>query len=107
MSQAHYVRCSVKPCANEAIARLTFFRRYAARPINACKEHLDRMLTLMDEGAWGEALTLTWVWDAGTRECVLHQWPAVLCEGWSEEHRALRRRGLFASSDVPDGQRSA
>lgn len=114
MSQAHYVRCGhMAPAFNvgleyahhvqcvDAAVVVMHMPYVLGNRFTMCVRHMieffDRMDALgeHDPSRHSEPTKIEWVWDAGTRECVLHQWPAVLCEGWTEEHRALRRRGLF------------
>lgn len=124
MSQAHYVRCGhTTPafsadslsyahdvqCSIEAVA-VVHMPYFLSPKYPMCVKHMIQFFDKRDADEiagnpfrHSEPTRLEWVWDAGTRECVLHGWPAVLCEGWTEEHRALRRRGLFAASPTAGG----
>lgn len=108
MSQAHYRRCSwfIEPweCPDIVVAVLTVRgqRGLPWRPM--CKTHLDAWLDWADGDGLGpmrpEPAHIEWTWDAGTRTCPIHHWPAVLCEGWSDEHRTLIKRGTDSYSDL-------
>lgn len=98
MSQAHYFgTCSwfVDPyaCTDDVVALLhvPMGRGSPMRPV--CKTHLDVWLDWSDGDLLGpmepEPLKIDWVWDAGTRICLLHHWPDVLCAGWTDEHKRL------------------
>lgn len=90
MSQAHN-RCGSHrsmpqdECAG-AICRWTCQN---GNQITLCKVSLDYWCEFADDDEDLEPTKIEWIWDAGTRMCWVHNWPAVLCEGWYDEHQAL------------------
>jgi hypothetical protein len=101
MSQAHYVLCDYvyqhQPwTAPPAVAHV---RKWTGSEVALCGPCLNEMLDWCDGRPKREPRRIEWVYDAGTRICLVHRWPEVLCADWTrEEHWAsmerLRRRTL-------------
>lgn len=105
MSQAHYVLCDrvgehLGATIQPAVAVV---RSPRGQDFWLCLTCLNKVLDWCDDRPETEPVMITWVWGPDERCCVLHGWSAVLCEGWTAEHRALRARGLFAASSSPTG----
>lgn len=90
MSQAHYTTCRSADWRGECGAAAVALVWLAPSVVSPrCVEHLNDLLDFRDMTRLPEPLKIEWVWDAGTRTCLLHHWPDVLCAGWTDEHKRL------------------
>lgn len=66
-----------------------------------CRACLDDQLDKADRGAVFEPVAIEWVYDAGTRFCPVHHWPAELCSDWTHNRRTLDRPDPWRSAIGP------
>lgn len=87
MSQAHYLRCGGAHVPGVSPAAIVTEVLADGREVPLCRRCLNWSLDRRDDLGLNDPVRLEWIFGPDTRWCIVHHWPAELCEGW--DHRAL------------------